>query len=178
MFEDFVEVDLGFNSIICKPFKLYKKYIIIDNDIREIKIYTGVWIARSWSVPEYKSSLNDYTHLGLALIRSNCRLLTFQDLKVSSSLKNTLSSYIQEYNYCSFTIEYIALFHLLFHIYLKETLYKNISQSYLFIHLYNNPQNNAKYAKKRTMLAFVWKNPIANPGDTNGSLTVNLPLSF
>lgn len=102
MFEDFVEVDLGFNSIICKPFKLYKKYIIIDNDIREIKIYTGVWIARSWSVPEYKSSLNDYTHLGLALIRSNCRLLTFQDLKVSSSLKNTLSSYIQEYNYCSF----------------------------------------------------------------------------
>jgi hypothetical protein len=105
MFEGFIEVDLSFNTLTHnngKQCKLYKKDIIIDNDIREIKIYTGVWLIRSWSIPEYQPLLNDYTHLGLALIRANCRLLSFQDLKVPIYLKNILSSYVQEYNYCSF----------------------------------------------------------------------------
>ena len=98
MLSDFTEVTTAYYFV---SGKLYKKDIV-NSEIKEINIYTGYWVSRSYSVPEYCKLLNDYTHLGVALIDYSSKLLFFQDLKVSSTLESILSKYFEVPDFCSF----------------------------------------------------------------------------
>lgn len=109
MFEDFVEVDLSFFLPLSKG-KSYKKVMIFNNDIKEIRIYTGVIGIisgvigiKDWSIPENCTSLDSYSHLGLALIDHSGKLFPFKDLKASAFLRDDLSSYFELSGYyCCF----------------------------------------------------------------------------